>query len=111
MKKPKAAAKKPDDKKPEPPSMLPAIMGIRKSEVEEAFIQPTPPSEPPRPPMRRDALEEGYHALEVSRIEMRRDIKELSGDVGRLVDILGPFLGPKFTEDAKDILSRKQEPT
>lgn len=66
-----------------------------------------------RPAMKRDALEEGYHALEDSRIDHAKAIRELSGDMGRLAHLIALYLPSErrgdFKCEAADILNRKQE--
>lgn len=82
----------------------------------EDFLADVPPAvkvPDMRPPMKRDALEEGYHALEAARIEHGRAIRELSGDMGRIAVLLAQYLPSERREDFKreaaDILNRKQE--
>lgn len=86
----------------------------QKKQIED-FLADVPPAVAPdlRPPMKRDALEEGYHALEDSRIDHAKALRELSGDMGRLAHLIALYLPSERREDFKreaaDILNRKQE--
>lgn len=126
MKKPKAEKKTTKRKSESKPfeSLLPALVlgtdKVKKYREEDAkasedFLADVPPTKAPdlRPPMKRDALEEGYHALEDSRIDHAKALRELSGDMGRLAHLIALYLPSERREDFKreaaDILNRKQE--
>lgn len=88
---------------------------IEHNKMAEDFLADVPKAKAPdlRPPMKRDALEEGYHALEDSRIDHAKALRELSGDMGRLAHLIALYLPSERREDFKreaaDILNRKQE--
>ena len=79
------------------------------------FLADVPPAKAPdlRQPLKRDALEDGYYALEEARIDHAKALRELSGDMGRLAHLIAQYLPSERCEDFKreaaDILNRKQE--
>ena len=85
-------------------------------DVKEAFIPgvgvvENPKYNPPPAPVKLKAIgaDELLSSHDQDLTSIHRDLKELQGDLGRIVKLLAQVLGGEFAAEAQTILTKRQE--